>query len=166
MTDSSMKFAKGTIQGVEMHTLTKHVDERGFLMETFRIDTLPEGLTPAMSYVSYTEPETARGPHEHEAQTDIFAFLGPGNFKVCLWDNRRDSPSFGKKMILFAGADNPLSVVVPPGVVHAYRNISKTERGMVLNYPDRLYAGKDKKDPVDEIRHEDEQDEFFQDFVR
>lgn len=161
-----MKFESGTIEGTHVYTLTKHVDERGFLLETFRSDNLPEGLTPAMSYVSYTEPQTARGPHEHTHQTDIFAFIGPGNFKVCLWDNRKASPSFGKKTTFFAGADNPSTVVVPPGVVHAYRNVSKTERGMVLNYPDRLYAGRQKKEPVDEIRHEDDKDAFYQDFVR
>ncbi len=160
-----MNFENGTIAGVHVYPLVKRVDERGFLVETFRSDSLPEGLSPVMSYVSYTEPGTGRGPHEHQSQTDIFAFLGPGNFKVYLWDNRRQSSTFCRKMIVFAGADNPATVVVPPGVVHAYRNISKTERGMVINYPDKLYAGWQKKDPVDEIRHEDDKDTFFQDFL-
>ncbi|MHA1344662.1 MAG: dTDP-4-dehydrorhamnose 3,5-epimerase family protein, partial [Promethearchaeota archaeon] len=62
--------------------------------------------------------------------------------------------------------DNPLQIIVPPGVVHAYRNVSKTTRGMVLNFPDRLYAGWGKKEKVDEIRHEDKEDEFFMDFVK
>jgi len=160
-----MDFKNRTINGIHVHPLVKHVDERGFLVETFRSDTLPDGLTPVMSYVSYTEPQTARGPHEHKNQTDIFAFLGPGNFKVFLWDNRRQSPTHGKKMVIFVGADSPAMVIVPPGVVHAYRNISKTERGVVINYPDQLYAGPKKQKPVDEIRHEDKQDAFFQDFV-
>jgi dTDP-4-dehydrorhamnose 3,5-epimerase len=54
---------------------------------------------------------------------------------------------------------------VPPGVVHAYRNISRTERGTVLNYPDTLYAGWGKSEPVDEVRHEVEGDPFFVDFL-
>jgi dTDP-4-dehydrorhamnose 3,5-epimerase len=83
-----------------------------------------------------------------------------------LWDNRTESPTFGNRMILFAGADNPLTVIVPPSVVHAYRNISRTVSGMVLNYPDALYAGRDKKEPVDEVRHEDKEDVFFKDFVK
>jgi dTDP-4-dehydrorhamnose 3,5-epimerase len=29
-----------------------------------------------------------------------------------------------------------------------------------LNFPDRLYAGWGKKEPVDEIRHEDQESEF------
>ena len=44
-------------------------------------------------------------------------------------------------------------LIVPPGVVHAYRNISK-EPGVVFNCPNRLYAGPGRKEPVDEIRHE------------
>ena len=160
-----MKFEIGTIEGVQINPLSKRVDERGFLVETFRMDALPEGLAPAMSYVSYTEPGIGRGPHEHKKQTDIFAFLGPGNFKICLWDNRQGSRTFGRKMIVFAGADSPATVVVPPGVVHAYRNVSRIDRGMVINYPDRLYAGWQKREPVDEIRHEDANDHYCQDFA-
>ena len=155
----------GTIEEVEVIPLQMHMDERGSLVETFRIDTLPEGLRPAMSYVSYTKPGVGRGPHEHMQQSDIFSFIGPGNFKIYLWDNREHSKSYGKRMILFGGLDNPIAVVIPPGVVHAYRNISRAERGMVLNYPDKLYAGWHKKDPVDEIRHEESEDIFFQDFL-
>ena len=161
-----MEFTHGTIEGVHVHALVKRVDERGVLVETYRDDTLPEGISPAMSYVSYTEPETARGPHEHKEQSDIFAFVGPGNFKLYLWDNRAKSPTFGHRAILFGGIDNPVTVIIPPGVVHGYRNISRTERAMVINYPDRLYGGPGKRQAVDEIRHEDERDQFYQDFVR
>lgn len=161
-----MQFKTGDIEGVIVTPLKKWVDERGFLIETFRIDQLPENMNPVMSYVSYTEPGVARGPHEHEKQTDIFAFIGPGNFKLVLWDNRKDSKTYLNKIVLFAGEDNPCQVIIPPGVVHAYRNVSKTVRGMVLNFPDKLYAGWGKKEKVDEIRHEDAGDEFFMDFVK
>ncbi len=160
-----MKFCEGNIKEVQVINLHKHVDERGFLIETFRMDTLPEGLRPEMSYVSYTEPGVARGPHEHQEQTDIFAFIGPGNFKIHLWDNRKESANYCTRMILFGGKDNPITVIVPPGVVHAYRNVSRTERGAVLNYPDKLFTGWNRQDAVDEIRHEDNQDEFYRDFV-
>jgi dTDP-4-dehydrorhamnose 3,5-epimerase len=60
---------------------------------------------------------------------------------------------------LVAGEENPLFLVVPPGVVHAYRNIGDTD-AFVLNFPDALYAGWGRKEPVDEIRHEDQDSEF------
>jgi dTDP-4-dehydrorhamnose 3,5-epimerase len=160
-----MELTRGMIDGVIILPLKKYVDERGYLIETFRFDTLPEGLKPEMSYVSYTEPGIGRGPHEHQHQTDIFSFIGPGNFKVYMWDNKKSSASFGKRMIFFSGQDNPLTVIVPPGVVHGYKNISRTTPGMVLNYPDKLYAGWGKKEAVDEIRHEDEKDLFYKEFM-
>ncbi|HBT20546.1 MAG TPA: dTDP-4-dehydrorhamnose 3,5-epimerase [Peptococcaceae bacterium] len=156
-----MEWTKGSIDGVIIKKLTKHVDKRGFLTETFRIDELPESLKPVMSYVSYTEPGVSRGPHEHKYQTDIFSFIGPGNFLIKLWDNRKDSKTYGNYMQFYAGQDNPVTVVIPPGVVHGYKNISKLERGMVINYPDKLYMGWGKKEPVDEIRHEDTPDSPF-----
>ena len=160
-----MTFKHDQIDGVQVVPLLKHVDWRGYLIETFRIDMLPHRIQPQMSYVSYTEPGISRGPHEHRQQTDIFAFIGPGNFKVKLWDNRKQSITYKNVMTYIAGADNPLLVVVPPRVVHGYTNISRTERGMVLNYPDKLFYGWDKKEKVDEIRHENQEDEYYRDFV-
>ena len=161
-----INFKKGDIKGVIIEKLNKFYDERGFLTETFRIDNLPKEIKPMMSYISYTKPGVARGPHEHEEQTDIFCFMGPGNFKVKLWDNRKESDDYRNCLEVIGGEDNPIRVIVPPGVVHGYKNISKEIDGMVLNYPDKLYRGWDKKEEVDEIRHEDKEDEFYLDFVK
>ncbi len=87
---------------------------------------------------------------------------GPGNFLLKMWDNRPTSPIYGSYMQIYAGKDNPITIIVPPGIVHGYLNISKTERGMVINYPNKLYMGEDKKDQVDEIRHEDDPSSPFQ----
>jgi dTDP-4-dehydrorhamnose 3,5-epimerase len=95
----------------------------------------------------------------------MFAFIGPGVFKVKLWDNRKQSRTFGNTMTYLTGVENPLLIVVPPGVVHGYVNISRTEDGMVINYPDKLFKGWDKKEEVDEIRHEEQADEFYRDFI-
>ena len=148
------KWEKGQIEGVVLKELTKNLDQRGFLCETFRSDQLSQDLHPVMSYVSYTEPGYTRGPHEHIEQTDMFVFLGPGNFMVRLWDNRENSKTYGTYMDVYAGRDKHLALIIPPGVVHGYKNISSMERGMVINYPNRLYKGWEKKEDVDEIRHE------------
>lgn len=156
-----VNWKKDKIDGVIIQKLVKHVDERGYLTETMRMDELPEGLNPTMSYVSYTEPGVSRGPHEHVEQTDIFSFLGPGNFKIKLWDNREKSDTYGNYMLLYGGEDNPITLIIPPGIIHGYKNVSKTARGMVINYPDKLFMGWGKKDAVDEIRHEDEANSPF-----
>ena len=135
--------------------LGKYLDERGWLAELFRSDEIDSSFLPAMAYISMTRPGIARGPHEHREQADCFAFIGPSNFKVYLWDARDDSPTRGVKQVIYAGGDSPVMVIVPAGVVHAYKNIGG-EDGIVFNAPNRLYAGAGKRSPVDEIRHEEE----------
>jgi dTDP-4-dehydrorhamnose 3,5-epimerase len=156
-----MTYEKGTINDVIVKTLAKYVDDRGWLCELFRQDELPENIWPVMGYVSLTLPGVARGPHEHVAQWDYFCFFGPGNFKVYLWDRRQESASCGKRMVIFVGADAPKAVAVPPGVVHAYRNIS-LESGLVFNAANQLYAGRGRQEPVDEIRWEQAEDSPYQ----
>lgn len=155
------EFTKGKIQDVVVYPLKKFVDERGWLAELFRHDEIEEEFYPQMAYISITEPNFQRGPHEHISQADLFCFIGTGNFKLKMWDNRQDSPTFRNVMTLFVGADNPQAVIVPKGVVHAYKNISPTEKGVVINCPNRLYMGKGKSEKIDEIRHEDDENTIF-----
>jgi len=156
----SERFLSGEIAGVVVSDLKRFFDRRGWLAELFRHDELDPEYYPAMTYISSTAPGVARGPHEHVDQADLFCFLGPSNFQIRMWDNRHDSSTFNHMMTLVVGADNPKSVLVPKGVVHAYRNVGDVE-GIVINCPNRLYAGTNKSEPVDEIRHEDDPDTIF-----
>ena len=155
-----MTWKDGEIKGVTIRRILRHEDPRGWLAEIYRQDEIDAGVMPVMTYVSVTRPGIARGPHEHTEQTDMFAFIGPGNFKLLLWDPRPDSPTRGNRFAVIAGQDNPVVVTVPPGVVHGYRNISSQD-GWVVNCPNRLFAGRHRKHPVDEIRHEDRKDSDF-----
>ncbi len=148
------------IEGVVIRDLKKFKDTRGWLCELFRMDNLDEVFRPEMAYISISHAGIHRGPHEHSEQADFFCFLGPSNFKVYLWDNRKNSSTYQHKMVFVGGEDAPKSVLIPAGVVHAYKNIGGTP-GMVVNFPNRLFAGRDRKDPVDEIRHEDNPDTIF-----
>ena len=150
-----MPFHDGPIDGVICQPLRLFHDARGWLCELFRHDELPAEFHPAMAYISETAPGVARGPHEHVEQADCFCFLGPSNFKVTMWDNRRGSATYGARQVEVVGADRPALLVVPAGVVHAYQNVGAVP-GLVFNCPNRLYRGPDKKAPVDEVRHEDD----------
>jgi dTDP-4-dehydrorhamnose 3,5-epimerase len=150
-----MSFKNGIIHDVIIRDLTKYQDNRGWLMELFRSDIIVKEFLPAMFYISQTEPGVARGPHEHKNQADLFCFIGPSTFRLYLWDARKDSPTFGQKMAFDAGEQKPQAVIVPAGVVHAYRNVGNIQ-GWVINLPNRLYAGKGRKEEVDEIRHEND----------
>lgn len=153
-------FQPGEIKDVVVRDLRKFNDRRGWLTELFRADQLDADFFPAMAYISSTNPRVARGPHEHVDQADLFCFMGPSNFKLRMWDNRPDSPTFHNVMTLIAGADDPKAVIVPKGVVHAYQNVGDVE-GIVINCPNRLYMGHERREPVDEIRHEDDPNTIF-----
>lgn len=153
-------FTEGNIEGIIIRQLSRYTDNRGWLIELFRHDELDPEYFPVMSYISMTSPGVVRGPHEHVDQTDLFGFIGPSTFKIYLWDTRKDSPTFMKKQVVLAGENNPASIIVPPGIVHAYKNVG-SEPGMVVNYPNRLFAGKGKKEKVDEIRHENDPNTIF-----
>jgi dTDP-4-dehydrorhamnose 3,5-epimerase len=154
------EFRRGKIEGVVVRDLRKFVDERGWLAELFREDETEEEYRPAMAYVSTTLAGVQRGPHEHVDQADYFCFIGPSNFKLRLWDNRPASATFGNVMTMFLGEDAPKSVIIPKGVVHAYKNVGQSI-GVVINLPNRLYAGEGRREEVDEIRHEDDPDTVF-----
>ena len=155
-----MNFHPGPIEGVIWKPLTSYRDSRGWLCELFRDDDLPAEVNPVMAYISMTHPGVARGPHEHVDQSDVFCFIGPSNFKFYLWDRREKSPTYLARQAEVIGADRPMLLVVPPGVVHAYRNVGTVE-GIVFNCPNRLYKGWGRQDPVDEIRHEDDAQSLY-----
>lgn len=147
------------INGVIIKPIEKFTDNRGSLAEVFRQDVLD--FHPAMAYLSWTNPGIARGPHEHIYQSDCFAFPGPGNFRLHLWDRREGSSTKGEKYEAVVGVDNPCVVIVPPGVVHGYQCVSE-EMAMSINFPDKLYKGLNKVDEVDEIRWENNPESPYQ----
>jgi len=149
----SRSFRSSPIDGVEVRKLGKHVDARGWLAELFRSDEANPEHLPAMCYLSLTHAGITRGPHEHVEQTDWFCFLGPSSFLLVLWDNRPASPTYQHTMRMVVGEGDPTAVIVPPGVVHGYRNVGPSD-GWVVNFPNRLFKGPGRAAPVDEIRHE------------
>jgi dTDP-4-dehydrorhamnose 3,5-epimerase len=155
-----MTFRDGEIDGVLCYPLKRYEDARGWLVELFRYDEIPPVNYPQMAYVSMTLPGVVRGPHEHRFQYDLFCFLGPSDFRLYLWDNREISPTYRVRQVLVVGESRPMAVIVPPGVVHAYRNIGSVP-GWVFNAPNQLYAGWKRSQTVDEIRHENRPDSPF-----
>lgn len=153
-------FKIGKINGIIIMDLIKNEDDRGWLMELFREDMIGDKISPAMSYISLTYPGIIRGPHEHREQSDYFCFFGSSDFKLILWDNRKESTTFMNKLTLTISEKNPKMVIVPPRIVHAYKNVGN-KPGLIINFPNRLYAGWGKKEKVDEIRYENDTNSPF-----
>lgn len=155
--EGTQAWPEGPIHDVVVRPVKFHSDSRGWLAEIFRSDEIDPGILPAMGYISATHPDVVRGPHEHVGQTDMFVFMGPGTFRFRAWDNRPLSPTYRHCVTLHVGAENTVIVVVPPGVVHGYRNISTVD-AWSLNFPNRLF---NKKGRPDEIRHENMEESPF-----
>ncbi len=140
------------MDGLEVRELSLYRDPRGWLGEIIREDEAK--FKPLMTYLSMTKPGFVRGPHEHSEQTDYFCLIG--RFRLYFWDNRKTSSSYKQKETVDT-SDVPMIAVVPPGIVHAYKNTGDSN-GFVINLPNRLYKGRGKAEPVDEIRYENDPD--------
>jgi dTDP-4-dehydrorhamnose 3,5-epimerase len=146
-------MSNSTIHGVHIEELESNSDDRGHLIELFREDEGDPYQYPAMGYISWTHSGISRGPHEHLGQTDTFLFFEGAPYMLYLWDNRAQSPTYGAHIAVVVGGEAMTRVIVPPGVVHGYKNIGD-HTAAVLNFPNQLYAGWDREAEVDEIRHE------------
>ncbi len=149
----AVNWNDGSIPDCSIRPLNQFGDARGWLTELFRQDEMPLEHHPVMAYLSLTLPGAARGPHEHRQQADLFVFFD-GAFRLYLWDARAGSATYGWRQVEDVGADRPCAVVVPAGIIHAYRNCG-ARRAIMINCPNQLYRGEGRSEPVDEIRHED-----------
>ena len=124
------------IQGVEVKQLTRHADERGFLMELLRSDD-PIFTKFGQCYVSMNYPGVVRAWHWHQKQDDFFVVVS-GMIKVGLYDMREGSPTRDEVNELYLGDNNNIVLKIPPGVVHGYKTIGVAP-SLLVNFPSELY---------------------------
>lgn len=133
------------IQGVEIKKLTRHADERGFLMELLRKDD-PIFSKFGQTYVSMNYPGVVRAWHYHRKQDDYFVCV-KGMIKVALYDMREGSPTRGEVAEYYLGDNNNIILRIPVGVAHGYKTVG-AEPSLLINFPTETY---DPKEP-DEFR--------------
>jgi len=124
------------IHGVAIKKLRVIPDERGFVMEMLRCD---DEIFQKFGqvYLSVAYPGVVKGWHYHKKQTDNFVVV-KGMLKVVLYDQRKDSPTYGKINEFFMGERNPILLVIPPLIVHGVKAIG-TEPGYLINCPTEPY---------------------------
>ena len=104
--------------GVELHPLTTHADERGSFTELFR-ESWPTGVRPVQWNVVRSEPNVLRGVHVHIVHADYLTVVD-GHATVGLRDLRRDSPTSGLATAVELRADEMAAIVIPTGVAHGF----------------------------------------------
>lgn len=152
---------------VTIDILKEFSDPRGFVSEIWRTDDdnyntdyidnthiklnqqtyINKQNTPQMCYYSHTAPLILRGPHEHADQTDWFITLKSNMLYQFVLNDQVEYFITDKKRIY--------RMKVEPGVIHSYRNLDINDYSMTANFPSSLFMGIDKKDEIDEIRHEE-----------
>ena len=124
------------IQGVETKQLTRHADERGFLMEILRSDD-PIFTRFGQCYVSMNYPGVVRAWHWHQKQDDFFVVV-KGMIKVGLCDMREGSATHGEVSEFYLGDNNNIVLRIPVGVAHGYKTVG-VEPSLLINFPSEVY---------------------------
>ncbi len=107
------------IQGVVIKKLVTHVDDRGYLREILRDD---DGLLSrfGQTTITRTYPGVIKAFHWHKYQDDVW-YVADGMARIVMYDRRPDSPTYGVTQVVYAGEDNPVTILIPAGVAHGYQ---------------------------------------------
>ena len=133
------------IEDVKIQPFTLYPDDRGYFMEIHR---LRQGLAAHFPVEStqisaaLSMPGTIKAFHLHRLQTDFWV-PAQGMFQVALVDLRQGSPTYGKRNTMYAGELRTWQILIPPGVGHGYKVISR-EPAMLVYVTDQFYNPDDE----------------------
>lgn len=121
-----MKFIRTAIEDVLIIEPTIHGDDRGYFIETFRMDKLEEFLGYKINFTQDNESKSSkgvlRGLHYQlapYAQTKLVRVIHGRVLDVAV-DIRKGSPTFGEHVAVVLSAENKKQLLVPRGFAHAF----------------------------------------------
>ena len=121
-----MEFIKTKIPEVIICQPLVHGDERGYFIETFRMDKLKEYLGYSINFCQDNESKSAkgvlRGLHYQlapYAQTKLVRVIEGRVLDVAV-DIRKGSPTFGQYVAVELSGKNKKQLLVPRGFAHGF----------------------------------------------
>ena len=109
------------IEGVKITKLKTHKDERGFFREIFRFEEQFPGVSVGQLSHSMVQEGVIKGWHGHVYQSQ-WNYVVSGKINVALFDDRKDSSTYGALMEFDVGHDKEtIAYFFPPGVLHGYK---------------------------------------------
>ena len=141
------------IMGVKVLYLNNIITRSGSVTELYRSDWSELGIDPQHMILVTMNANAVTDWHCHSKQTDHLIAIS-GNIKLCLWDNRKHSPTKNSTDTIRMGILRPQIAIVPPGVWHGLRNesgepshyININEVPYCYENPDNLRVNADSKD--------------------
>lgn len=113
------------IDGVEIKQLKKIPDERGCIFHMLRNDD-PIFEKFGEIYFSKVYPNVIKAWHIHTKMVLNYAVVS-GMIKLVLYDERKNSKTFGEVMEIFLGDENYSLVKIPVGVWNGFKGIGNKE---------------------------------------
>ncbi len=109
----------GKIHDVVVKKLLTHPDDRGYFREILRDD---DNMLRRFGQTAITKtyPYVIKAFHWHEDQDDVW-YVASGMARIVLYDRRPRSQTNGITQVIYAGEDNPVSVLIPTGIAHGYQ---------------------------------------------
>ncbi len=111
------------IDGVLVQPLQQIPDERGKIMKMIRSDD-PYFRGFGEIYFSLSYPGVVKGWHLHKSMTLNYAVI-VGMIKLVLYDERKDSLTFGEVQEFFIGESNYVLVQIPPLIWNGFKGIGE-----------------------------------------
>jgi dTDP-4-dehydrorhamnose 3,5-epimerase len=125
------------IDGVRVREAVTQIDERGTLCEIYDPAWGFSDAPLVYVYQTTVRPQTAKGWVAHEHQDDRL-FVSAGTLKLVLYDDRADSPTYGRLNELFLSGERRGIVGIPRRVFHAVANVG-TDDALFINMPTAPY---------------------------
>jgi len=139
-----MTFTRTTIPDVIICEPLVHGDERGYFVETFRVDKLEDFLGYKINFLQDNESKSSygvlRGLHyqiEPYAQTKLVRVIQGTILDVAV-DIRKNSPTFGLHVSVELSGEDKKQILVPKGFAHAFVVLS--EEAIVAYKVDNYYS--------------------------
>jgi dTDP-4-dehydrorhamnose 3,5-epimerase len=123
----------GRIHDVQVKTLVKRADARGYFIEQLKRGDLDDEGRPFIQPQTFAQmsrslvyarggnpPELIKAFHWHKRQWDYWDVV-IGNARVVLVDLREESPTSGITQTLVLGENAARMVAIPPQVAHGYQ---------------------------------------------
>ncbi|MGK2878643.1 MAG: dTDP-4-dehydrorhamnose 3,5-epimerase family protein [Solirubrobacterales bacterium] len=105
-------------EGVELHELTPHRDDRGVFTELFR-DEWRSTAEPVQWNAVRSNVGVLRGVHVHLVHDDFLTVVD-GRMILGLCDLRPSSRTYREALIIELDAESPRAVAIPAGVAHGF----------------------------------------------